>query len=318
MEKGASGRDAGLTVMVTGATGMQGGAVARSLRDAGIRVVALVRDPASAGARSLLAGGIALAVGDLDEPASLEEACAGCTSVFSVQPAPFADPDSERRQAGALIDAARAAGVVHLVHTSVSGTGWREDHPAVDAGEMRNYWDSKENVEALVRAADVDAYTIFKPAFFMENFLPPKAGYMFPHLADGELVVATDENTEVALVAADDLGRAVTAAVTDRRRFGGAEIELGGDTPTFPEMAATIAQATGAPVAPRRLPRPEVDALMGRRSWAATQVWLDSVGYPARPHHAAAYGLELTDFRRWAVQHRDELRAARNVDSTRV
>ncbi|WP_160573582.1 NmrA family NAD(P)-binding protein [Actinomadura physcomitrii] len=304
--------------MVTGATGMQGGAVARSLRHAGIRVVALVRDPASAAARALRAGDISLAVGDFDAPASLEEACAGCTSVFSVQPAPFADPDSERRQARALIDAARAAGVVHLVHTSVSGTGWRAHHPAVDAGEMRNYWDSKEDVEALVRSAGFNAYTIFKPAFFMENFLPPKTGHMFPHLAGGELVVATDENTEVALVAAGDLGCAVTAAVTDRRRFEGAEIELGGDTRTFPEIAATIAEVTGAPVSPRCLPRPEVDARMGRRSWSATQAWFDGVGYPARPHHAAAYGLDLTGFRHWAVQHRDELRAARNVNSPRV
>ena len=299
------------SVLVTGATGMQGGAVARTLQDAGIRVTALVRDPGSAQARALEQEGITLAAGDLEDPASLVSACSGRTAVFSVQPAPFADKDSERRQAGNLVRAARDAGVRQLVHTSVSGTGWRERYPDVDPGSTRNYWDSKEDAEALVREAGFPAWTIVKPAFFMENLIAPKVGHMFPLLPDGELLVASAETTEQAMIAAADLGAAVVAIVSDPQAFHGAEIELGGDALTFPQVAEVLSDVTGRRVSASCRSAAEVDARLGRKSWSATQTWLDAVGYPARPEHAAAHGLNVrTTFRDWAERHREQLLAA--------
>jgi uncharacterized protein YbjT (DUF2867 family) len=298
-------------VLVTGATGMQGGAVARALRRRDIDVTALVRDPGSPPARQLEKEGVGLAVGDLEDPDTLAPACIGHTTVFSVQPAPFADKDSERRQAAHLIRAAQEAGVRHLVHTSVSATGWRARHPDVDPGTMRNYWDSKEDVEAMVRDAGLPAYTIVKPAFFMENFIRPKVGHMFPLLADGELLVASAAATKVGMISAADFGAVVAAVATDAERFAGAEIELGADAPTFPQMADVLTEVTGREVTVSCRSADEVDARLGRRSMAATQVWLDVVGYPARPEHAAAYGFDVpTSFRQWAEQHRNELLAA--------
>lgn len=298
----------GLSVLVTGATGMQGGAVARALRVAGIPVTALVRDPASAAARALEAEGVGLVVGNLENPAGLESACRGHSTVFSVQAASGPEKDSERRQAAHLATAARAAGVPHLIHTSVSGTGWRARRPDVDPGAVKGYWDSKEGAEAMVRDAGLPAYTIVKPAFFMENFVAPKAPWMFPLLAEGEILVASAPETEVAQVSAADFGAAVAAIAADPERFAGAEIELGSDAVTFPRMAEIISAVTGRRVSASSRPVPEVDARLGRRSWAATQVWLDTVGYPARPEHAAAYGLRLkTTFQEWAQQHRAEL-----------
>ncbi|MFV2179904.1 NmrA family NAD(P)-binding protein [Actinomadura sp. LOL_016] len=302
-------RGSGIRVLVTGATGMQGGATARALRRAGLEVSALVRTPEAESARALAGEDIALAVGDLEDPASLKAACAGHTTVFSVQPAPFADRDSERRQARNLIEAAREAGVDHFVHASVSGTGWRALHPDVDPGGTRNYWDSKEAVEQMVRDAGFDTYTIFKPAFYMDNFVAPKVDFMFPDLAAGELLAADGARTELALIASADIGAATTAAVTDRRRFAGAEIELAGDVLTFDEIGQVIAKAADRPVSTSFPSVDEVDARMGKRSWASTQAWLSTVGYPARPAHAAGYGLKLTTFERWADQHRGQLRA---------
>lgn len=299
-----------IKVLVTGATGTQGGAVARALRHAGMDVAALVRAPVAEPAQALAREGVALVAGDMEDPASLRAACAGRTAVFSVQPAPFADPDSERRQGRNLVEAARSAGVEHLVHSSVSGTGWRARRPDVAAGALRGYWDSKEDVEAMVRQAGFAAYTILKPAFYMENFVAPKVRHMFPHLADGELLVATGPETALPLIGAADLGRAVAAAIADRRRFAGAEIELAGDVLTFPGIAAVIADVTGRAVAASCLSPREVDARMGRRSWTPTQTWFGQVGYPARPEHAGAYGIGLTTFRQWADRHREELRAA--------
>lgn len=301
-----------LAALVTGATGMQGGAVTRAMRQAGLRVTALVRTPDAASARALTQEGIDLVVGDLEDVDSLASACIGQTAVFSVQQAPSpGDPDAERRQARSLINAAKQSGVHHLLHTSVSGTGWRTRHPDVDPGATRGYWDSKEDVEMMVREAGLPAYTIVKPAFFMENFIAPKAARMFPLLADGRLPVATAPETLVSLIAASDFGSVVTAIAIDAERFAGAEIELGTDQVTFPQIAQILTAVTGRSIASSCLPAREVDTLLGGRSWSATQTWLDEVGYPARPEHAAAHGLRLTTgFRQWAETHRAALQAA--------
>jgi uncharacterized protein YbjT (DUF2867 family) len=249
---------------------------------------------------------VALVTGDLDDPDSLTAACQGHTAVFSIQLAATADRDSERRQASDLLAAARTAGVRHFVHTSVSGTGWRLRHPDIDTGAMRNYWDSKEDVEGMVRDAGLPAYTLVKPSFFMENFIAPKARGMFPRLSSGEIVVVTAPSTPVGVIAADDLGTAVTAIVRDPERFAGAEIELGGDSLTFPDIAEILTRVSGRSIASVSLPEAEVEARLGRPSWTASQAWLDAVGYPARPEHAAAHSLTVTTtFAEWAVANRE-------------
>jgi uncharacterized protein YbjT (DUF2867 family) len=297
-----------MCVLVTGATGMQGGAVARELRRRGVEVTALVRDEASDSSRALADSGVHLMKGDLDDPESLATACAGHAAVFSVQLPPTRDQDSERRQAQNLVRAAREAGVRHFVHTSVSGTGWRDMFPDVDPGVTENYWQSKEDVEATVRGAGFESYTIFKPAYFMENFVLPKAPWMWPLLAEGELLVASAPTTRVSVVCAEDFGAAVATAVARPQEFAGVEVELGSDAPTFPQIAETIAAVTGRSVHAACRPAAEVDERLGRRSWSPTMVWLDVVGYPAQPSDAEPYGLDMsTTFAQWAQRHRAEL-----------
>ena len=87
---------------------------------------------------------------------------------------------------------------------------------------------SKEDVEDAVRAAGL-TYTIVKPAFFLENFIDPKASHMFPLLSSGELVVASAPDTRVALMGAEEFGAIVVTIARDPERFAGAEIELGSD-----------------------------------------------------------------------------------------
>lgn len=299
-----------VSLLVTGATGMQGGAVVRAAQRAGIDVTALVRNPDTAPARALAAEGIGLVVGDLEDTASLLAACAGRSTVFSVQLPPTHDPDAERRQGANLAGAAAKAGVRHLVHTSVSGTGWQADHAHIDPGPTANYWQSKEDVEALVRAAG-PAYTIVKPAFFLENFVNPKARGMFPLLPRGELLVATAPDTRLAVIGAEEFGSIVVTIVGAAERFTGAEIELGSDAVTFSTMAEIISAVTGRRITATHRAAAEVDRRLGKASWSPTQVWLDEVGYPARPEHAAAHGLDVTTTaRQWAERHRDELLAA--------
>src|SRR5947199_8911673 len=116
-------------VLVTGATGKQGGAAARALLKAGIPVRALVRNPDRA--RAVRELGAELVVGDLHDPESLAPAMKGVRGVFSVQLPDMAnlDGDSEWVQGRNLVDAAREAGVAHFVHTSVSGAGQHRSAP---------------------------------------------------------------------------------------------------------------------------------------------------------------------------------------------
>jgi uncharacterized protein YbjT (DUF2867 family) len=303
-------------VLVTGATGAQGGAVARALHAAGIPVVALVRDPESAAARALVDAGIACATGDLEDAASLDAAFVGMSAFFSVQPAPYADPDSERRQARNLLQSARRAGVRQCVHTSVSSTGWRTQYPDVDPGLLAGYWDSKEDVENMVREAGFDVVTILKPAFMMENFIAPKVAMMFPELHTGEIATHITPDTVFATVATADVGAAAAAAIVDPDRFAGAEIELAGDATTVPKIAQLISRATGRSVKARTLPAPPADQQRDMPSFADTQVWANDVGYLARPAMMRAYGLEPTSFADWAAANADALRAATTPDSS--
>ncbi|WP_345600530.1 NmrA family NAD(P)-binding protein, partial [Thermocatellispora tengchongensis] len=146
-------------VLVTGATGTQGGAVVQALLRGDHSVTAFVRNPESVPAQALAHQGVALATGDLDDLASLEEASVGHDVVFSVQLAGVdpADPGAEQRQARNIATAAKRAGIRQIIHTSVSATGWRNEHPHHERSDFEKvYWDEKEAAEEAVRQSGID------------------------------------------------------------------------------------------------------------------------------------------------------------------
>ncbi|MFC5747541.1 NmrA family NAD(P)-binding protein [Actinomadura rugatobispora] len=292
-------------VLVTGATGMQGGAAVRALLRAGHPVTAFVRNPSSAAARALAGQGVALATGHMDDTASLDAASAGHDVVFSMQMAGVdpADPGAERRQAANIATAAKRAGVAQIIHTSVSATGWRSRYPDVEVTDpvMKAYWDEKEAAEEAIRQSGIDRWTIFKPAFYMDNFLPPKRDTQFPGLAEGKLFTATSPQTVLALTCAHDFGPAVAAAVADPAKFHQAEIDLAGDALTHAQIADTLSKAFGREITAVHITPQEQEQRLGAPS-AYSNVWNDLVGYPARPHHAARYGLTTTTLQQWAAQ----------------
>ncbi|MEP7348627.1 MAG: NmrA/HSCARG family protein [Sphingorhabdus sp.] len=290
-------------VLVLGATGLQGGAVLRALLAAGVPVRALVRDAANA--QSLVDLGALLAIGTFEDRATLVAACDGVRAVFSMQNAPLADADSERNAGRNIVEAARAAGVAQIVHTSVSGTGtYHRQMPDWGTGRWNeNYWESKACVEDAVRNAGFDCYTILKPAFMMENFARPKAGYLFPDLVDGRLVTAIEPGRKLALISAVDIGRTACAAVLDPLRFNGAEIELAGDALTMTEIAAILSSTTGRRIEAVSLPAAEVIARGQFPGWVNSQEWQNHSGYPATPAHAQPFGIMPVNFADWAKRN---------------
>ncbi|GII78094.1 hypothetical protein Sru01_30760 [Sphaerisporangium rufum] len=236
-------------ILVTGATGGQGGAVARRLLAAGRPVRVLVRDPDAPAAKALRVLGAQPVAGDLDDPASLRAAARGCHGVFSVQPCDLADPRPalEVRRGRNVADAAKAAGVAHLVYTSVAAAG---------RGSGVAHFDSKAEIEAYIHAIGLPA-TVLRPVFFMENWL-----YMLPEPRGGERVVplALDAGTPLQMIALADIGRIAAAAFADPAGFLGESIDIAGDEPTVREIAAVFTRTDGVATRITRQPIEEVRA----------------------------------------------------------
>ncbi|GAB2490718.1 NAD(P)H-binding protein [Luteococcus sediminum] len=270
---------------------------------AGHHVTGFVRNPDSPAAKALVEQGVALAVGDLDDQASLEAATQGQDAVFSVQMPGVnpADPGSEERQARNLATAAKQAGVTHLVHTSVSAAGWRDQHPEITEIDplMKDYWDQKEAAEQVVRDSGIEHWTIFRPALYMEDFLLPRLNVQFPKLLEGKLLLGAPIDTPMAMICAEDLGAGVAAAIADPERFDGAQIELAGDVRTWKEIAETISAASGKDVQAAQVSSEDRAEKLGAPSAWGHQ-WDDRVGYPARPELAEEFGLQMTTFDQWA------------------
>src|SRR5579864_3656724 len=130
------------TVLVTGATGRQGGAVVRHMQPKGWKLRALTRNPNSYAAKQLARQGVELVQGDLDEPGSLELAARGAYGIYSVQDFWAIGAKREVQQGKNLADVAKRAGVEHFVYSSVGGA---ERHPGRSAErrvgkECRSRW----------------------------------------------------------------------------------------------------------------------------------------------------------------------------------
>src|SRR5919202_4904209 len=233
---------AGRTVIVTGATGRQGGAVARHLLREGWRVRALTRDPTSKKARALRALGAEVVRGDMADLASLLPAFRGGYGVFSVQNPSISGALGELRQGTTVADAAQQAGVRHLVYASagpgVPGTGVLQ-------------WDLKLDIEAHLRRLGLPV-TVLRPTALMELMTDPafypaaSTWHVMPKLAGGE--------TPIPWIAATDIGAIAARAFADPDRFLGQELRLASDVRSVEECRAIYRRVLGK--APPRWPLP--------------------------------------------------------------
>ncbi|MET7772556.1 NmrA family NAD(P)-binding protein [Nocardia sp. NPDC005366] len=296
-------------VLVTGATGAQGGAVIDALLEAGRPVHALVRDPESESALGLAERGVRLHRGDFDDKDALRAAVSCAEAVFSMQMPPHPkDPDRERRAADHLITAAVDAGVRTVVHTSVA----RADEHEQFAGWNENrwwplYWTSKAAANDLVRSSSLPHRIILKPAFMMDNFMPPKVAMMFATLANGEITTAMDPETRLDLIAAADIGKVAAEVFADPVRFDGREIPLAGESLTMTEVAAVLSDITGSAVKARHLSAADAVAAGSPAGVVQNQQWLNVEGYRVDRSIAAQWGFGLQTFTGWAAEHRSRL-----------
>jgi uncharacterized protein YbjT (DUF2867 family) len=251
-----------LTVVVTGSTGKQGGAVARGLLERGHRVRAVTRDPNSSQAKSLANAGATLVAASLEDTAALTKALEGATSLFAMTTPFERGTDAETRQGVAAVDAAKSAGV-HLVFTSVGSANRQTGVP---------HFDSKYEVEKHIAKVGVRA-TILAPVYFMENLYFGKA-----QLAQGIYASALPPTRKLAQVAVADIGAAAVCVLEGVGRFTGKRFDLGGDELTGNDVVAVLSRVTGRTFSYVQIP---LDAIRQRMGEDAVKMyeWFDSVGY---------------------------------------
>jgi uncharacterized protein YbjT (DUF2867 family) len=250
-----------LTVVVTGSTGKQGGAVARSLLARGHKVRAVTRDPSSSQAKSLANAGATLVAASLEDTAVLTKALQGATSLFAMT-TPSGGTDAETRQGVAAADAAKAAGV-HLVFTSVGSANRQTGVP---------HFDSKYEVEKHIAKVGVRA-TILAPVYFMENLYFGKG-----QLAKGIYAATLPPTRTLAQIAVADIGAVAVRVLEDAGRFTGKRFDLASDELTGNNVVAILSRVTGRPFAYYQVPLEVIRQRMGEDN-ARMYEWFDRVGY---------------------------------------
>lgn len=236
-------------ILVVGATGMLGGEVCRRLAAGGKPFRALVR-PTSDPARveGLRALGAEIVSGDLRDRTSLGRACHDSSAVIttvSSMPSSYeaGSNDIETTDLGGtqhLVDAARAAGVLRFVYTSLSGN--------IDLDcPLRN---AKRTVEAYLKLSGL-TYTILRPSCFMQVWLTPAVGF---DPANASATIYGTGERPISWIHVSDVAEFAIRSV-DAPGARNATLELGGPQPlTQLEAVRVFERAVGQPFTLQHVP----------------------------------------------------------------
>jgi uncharacterized protein YbjT (DUF2867 family) len=288
-----------IRVLVTGATGNQGGATARQLLSLNAEVHAIVRDVRSLAALELQKLGAKLFEGDFDNMTSLSAAVANTTAVFLNVTPSLQEPECEVRHAKNIIQVAQAAGTVtSIVYSSVTMTGKHESFPNWGPDFVMSwYWTNKAEIESLVRDSGLRSWTILRPAFLMYNYHLPFAAVMFPDLIERHtFLTAYKPTTAMMLLDPTDVGKFAAAAITDPPAYNGHEIDLGVEALTPEEIAQSLSKASGTQVNTEYYSSDEAASLALQNPLIASQLWTNEVGYKVDLKALEKYPIRRTTF----------------------
>lgn len=252
-------------ILVTGATGNQGSAVAHHLLGHGnYQVRALVRDERKPAAQALKQAGAELISGDLTDRSSLDRALQGVYGVFSVQG--LNDGlDAEIQQGKAIADAAKAAGVQHFVYSSVGSAERQTGVP---------HFESKYQIEEYIRSLGLTA-TILRPVFFFYNYKT-----MQSMLTQGTLALPLSPDRKLQQLSEADYGEMVCAVFDRPADFADRQIEAASVEMTMPEVAAVFSKVLGKSVTYQQIPFEAFEQQAGAEMTIMYR-WFEHDGYRA-------------------------------------
>jgi uncharacterized protein YbjT (DUF2867 family) len=252
-------------ILVTGATGNQGGTVARHLLQRGkFKVRAMVRDQNKPAAQALQQVGAELVQADFNNRTSLDLALQGAYGIFSIQD--FRDgAEVEIRQGKALAKAAKSAGIEHFVYSSVGSAERNTGIP---------HFDSKFQVEEYIRAIGLP-YTILRPVFFMYNY-----NGMQSMVENGTLFQPLSPDTKLQQLSEEDYGQMVAEVFERPTDFMNREEEVASVEMTMPEIAVAFSHVLGKTVAYQQIPFEAFEQQAGEEVTIMYR-WFETVGYAA-------------------------------------
>ena len=277
------------TVLITGATGKQGGATARALAGKGFKLRAMTRHPDGEAAKAVAsAAGADIVQGDLDDAASLRNVLKDVWGVFAVQNTWEAGVQGEEEQGKRLASLAREAGVQHYVYTSVGSAHRKTGIP---------HFDNKYRIEDTIRAAGFPSHVIFRPVFFMENLTSP-------WFLNGDTIhAAMRPNLKLQMIGVDDIGKYAARGFTDADKLNRREIDLAADEVTMPDVALALSKGLGRNISYAEIPISEVRK--NSEDFAAMLEWFERVGYDVDiPSLEREFGIKGTKLVDWAAKQR--------------
>lgn len=293
-------------VLVVGATGAQGGSVARHLlAERRYRVRCLTRRLDSVAAIALADVGAEVVEGDMADRESLDAALAGCEAAFGVTNY-FEHFDAEYELGARFLDAVVNSAVEHLVLSTLPSAS------EVSGGRLEvPVFEHKARLEALVRQKELFA-TFIHVGFYYENFLnncPPR------RQDDGSYAFGLPlGDAPLSAVAVADVGGVVAAILRRPDAFQGKTVGISGDQRPVAEYAAVIGAVTGRIVRYQHVPR-EVFAELPIAGAAVLADMFELYRNYVRPNPKDLANClrcypRIRSFECWAREHRAELIAA--------
>jgi uncharacterized protein YbjT (DUF2867 family) len=253
-------------VLVTGATGSQGGSVVQALLEQGHQVRGMTRNADTSAAEKLQQRGVEVVAGDFIDHDSLVRAASGVDTIFTMT-TPFEQGvEVETAQGIAITNAAKEAGVGHLIYSSVANADKATGIP---------HFDSKYEVEKHIASSGVP-YTIIAPVYFMENLTTP---WSMPGLRQGKLALALPADQPLQQIAVQNIGAFAAAIVERRESVFGHRYDIAGDELSGEVSAAILSEVTGRNIQYESFPP---DALRAQSEDMALMFeWLNDTGYSA-------------------------------------
>ncbi len=283
------------TILVTGATGQQGGAVARALLRKGQNVRVMTRRPEKL--QDLARLGAKIVRGDFEDRKTLGDALQGVQGIFVMGTFIEKGVEAEARHGEETISVCREAGVPHVVYSSVCAA---EKHTGIP------HFESKARVERAIEETGQPA-TILRPVWFMENFEAP---WLLPSIQEGVLRTPLLADRKLQMIALADIGEFASEAFLRPADFIGKKIDLAGDALSLPEVAARISKALNRPVRYEVIPDERAEDAVGP-DFAAMYRWFNREGYRVDIEGLRkTYGIPLTSFDRYLSRSRLYRKAA--------
>jgi uncharacterized protein YbjT (DUF2867 family) len=272
------------TILVTGATGQQGGAVARRLLSNGQNVRVLTRSPAKA--KELAQRGAEIVRGDFEDRESLRDALRDADGVFLMGTPYEKGPEAELHHGKEMVMACWKFGAPHIVYSSVCAANRNTGIP---------HFESKATVESHIKETGQPC-TILRPVWFMENF---SSAFLYPSIEKGVLSTPLKRGRKLQMVAVSDIAEFVAEAFAKPDEFLNKEIDLAGDALAFDEVAAQISAAMNREIRYEEIPEEKAESAVGN-DLALMYKWFNREGYKVDiPELEKRWGIRMTTFARW-------------------